>query len=168
MKITVHRPALALALISVCAGCNVLPEKPTPTPAPDQDQVLVMLNRSARSIERSLVQLAEAEQYEKLKVRPGEQRSFKQIPGMEASVLIPWPGAQVPLEQAVKALADAAHFNVKYFGRTPVLPIIVQVSRESASISDHLRNIGIQAGSRADIVVDPKSRVVEVRYANGV
>lgn len=159
MKIKMLSTAVMLSLIS---GCASQPKVEAPA---RQDQALTMLQRSAQSIQQSLSQLAEAEQYEKMRQKPNEPRISKQIPGMEAIVTMPWNGT---IEQAVSKLASFSGYEVKFMGRPPVLPILVQIGREPATVSDHLRNIGIQSGTRADIVVDPKQRVVEVRYANGL
>lgn len=160
MKIRIFSTALLLYFISGCAS-----EPKVEAPAPQQDQALLMLQKTAHSIQQSLNQLAEAEQYEKMRQKPNEPRIRKQIQGMEAAVTMPWSGT---IEQAVSKLAGFSGYEVKFMGRPPIIPILVQIGREPATVSDHLRNMGIQAGSRADLVIDPKQKVVEVRYANGL
>lgn len=162
MKINAIQTVILLAFIS---GCAVNPQKEESPASQQQDQALSMLHKTARSIEQSLTQLAEAEQYDKMKLKPGEPRIYKQIPGMEAVVTMPWQGT---VEQVVGKLASFSGFEVKLMGKPPALPILVQIGRDPATVSDHLRNIGIQAGSRADIIVDPKQKIVEVRYGNGI
>lgn len=162
MKITTIHGILMLAFISGCAIGPQKEEKPVPQ---QPDQALSMLLKTARSIETSLTQLAEAEQYEKMKQKPNEPRIYKQIPGMEGIVTMPWQGT---IEQAVSKLASFSGFAAKFMGKPTAIPILVHIGREPATVSDHLRNIGIQAGSRADIIIDPKQKVVEVRYGNGV
>lgn len=162
MKITTIQ---ALVLLVSISGCAVGPQKEERPASQQQDQALSMLHKTARSIEQSLTQLAEAEQYDKMKQKPGEPRIYKQIPGMEAVVTMPWQGT---VEQAVSKLASFSGFEVKFMGKPPALPILVQIGRDAATVSDHLRNVGIQAGSRADIIVDPKQKIVEVRYGNGI
>lgn len=162
MKIRSIQAVLLVALISGCAANPQKEEKPAST---QPDPALSMLHKTARSIEQSLTQLAEAEQYEKMKQKPGEPRIYAQIAGMEMTVTMPWQGG---IEQAVSKLAGYSKFEVKFMGRPPAIPILVQIGRDPATVSDHLRNIGIQAGSRADVVVDPKKKIVEVRYGNGI
>lgn len=159
MKLHVVSSLLLAVLISGCAT--------TQTVAPasnEQDPAFQMLQKSANSIEKSLTMLAEAEQFEKMKQNPSEPRIYKQIPGMEQVVTMPWQGT---IEQAVSKLASFSGFEVKFMGKPPTIPILVQIGGNPATISDHMRNIGIQAGSRADIVVDPAQKIVEVRYSNG-
>lgn len=162
MKIKTIHSVLLLAFIS---GCAIGPQKEEKPAAQQPDQALSMLHKTARSIEQSLTQLAEAEQYEKMKQKPNEPRIYKQITGMEGVVTMPWQGT---IEQAVSKLAGFSGYEVKFMGKPPTIPILVQIGREPATVSDHLRNIGIQAGSRADIIVDPKQKIVEVRYGNGI
>ncbi len=153
--------AISVVLVATLYGCVTPPQN---EPKQQQDQAVTMLQKTARSIESSLTQLAEAEQFEKMKLRPSEPRIYKQIPGMGDVVTMPWQGT---LEQAVSRLAQFSGYEVKFLGRTPAVPILVQIGREPATISDHIRNVGIQAGSRADLIVDPKQKIVEVRYGNG-
>lgn len=155
----------AVVLLASISGCALGPQKEEKPASAQEDQAIAMLHKTARSIEQSLTLLAEAEQYDKMKVKPDTPRVYKQIPGMEAMVTMPWQGT---LEQAVSKLCGVSGYEVKFVGKAPVLPILIQIGREPASVSDHMRNIGIQAGSRADLVVDAKVKLVEVRYGDGV
>lgn len=159
---------VAVATLVSVAGCaatgdGVKQGKSVAKPA-QEDPALLLLHKTARSIEQSLTSLAEAEQFEKFGQKPGEPRVYRQIAGMEAMVTMPWSGT---LEQAVTKLSSVSGFTVKFTGRPPAIPILVQIGREASTVSDHMRNIGIQAGQRADIIVDPRQKIVEVRYANG-
>jgi len=158
-----YHAVVIMMLISGCSGSQLKDERKIPKP--DQDQSLILLQKSASSIEQSLTQLAEAEQFEKMKLRPNEPRIYKQVPGMEGIITMPWHGT---LEQAVSKLASFSGYQVKFMGKPPVIPIIVQIGGDPATVSDHLRNIGIQSGNRADIIISVLQKVVEVRYANGV
>jgi len=155
------KAASPLILVSVISGCAMAPAH---GPASSEDPAFQMLQQSAQNIEQSLTQLSEAEQFEKMHINPTQPRIYSQIPGMEQVVAMPWHGT---IEQAVTRLANYCGFTVKFMGKPPVSPIIVQIGVTPASVSDHLQNLGVQAGSRADIIVDPKQRLVEVRYAAG-
>ncbi len=163
MKMKTAYVCVMTALICGCTTTSLKDERQLSKQ--DQDQALSQLQKSARSIEQSLTQLAEAEQFEKMKQRPNEPRIYKQVPGMEGVITMPWQGT---LEQAVSKLAGFSGYQVKFMGKPPVLPILVQIGRDPATVSDHLRNIGIQSGNRADIIISVQQRIVEVRYANGV
>ncbi|MDH0341973.1 DotD/TraH family lipoprotein [Chromobacterium haemolyticum] len=151
----------SLLLATLITGCATPPHAAT---AEVQDPAYQSLLKSARNIEQSLTLLSEAEQFEKMKQNPTQPRVFKQISGMEQVVTMPWSGT---LEQAVTKLANYSGYDPKFIGKPPALPILVQIGREPATVSDHMRNLGIQAGTRADLIVDPRHKVVEVRYGNG-
>ncbi len=150
-------------LMLLVAGCVLTRQSGVKLDA-EVDPIYPMLLQSARRIERSLTLLAEAEQFEKMQQSSNQPRITKAIPGMGQTVSMPWQG---PLEKAVSKLAEIAGFTMKFLGRPPAIPILVQVGEDAATVSDHLRNLGIQAGERADVVVDPAQKLIEVRYGNG-
>lgn len=159
------RPRLAFASLSLLlASCATVPP-PAPTPVDPAQQ---SLSATAASIQQSLRQLSEAEQYERMKVAPNSPRLRVQFPGLERMVTIPWNG---PLEPAVMRLAAEGGYEFKMLGRPPALPILVQIGPEAATISDHLRNLGIQAGTHADVAVSPLTTahkgVIVIEYRNG-
>lgn len=147
--------AICIATLAGCAG-----HRPTP-PAPDA--TLVALDRSAAEVSRSITALAEVEQYDRFKRLPNQPSVYEQVPGMSQLVTIPWDG---PIEAAVRQLATQAGFNFKVAGKPPVIPVLVQLTNQPASISDLLRNLGLQAGTRADVYVYPAQRIVELRYSD--
>jgi defect-in-organelle-trafficking protein DotD len=149
-------------VLATAAGCANLPHG---APGADaNDPAYKALVTSAQHIESSLSLLAEAEQFDKLKETPGTPRVYQQVPGMEQVITMPWTGT---LEQAVAKLTAFAGYNIRMVGKPPITPILVTLGSEPASVSDHLRNLGIQAGTRADLVVDPNTRTVELRYGQG-
>jgi len=159
MKIQALSPVLLSIAIS---GCGVSQVQGSGTA--DKDSAYQLLVKSAQNISSSLTLLSEAEQFEKMKQNPNQPRIYKQIPGMEQMVTMPWHGT---LEQAVSKLAQYSGYEVKFMGKPPVTPILVQIGASPATVSDHMRNVGIQAGTRADVIIDPALKMVEVRYANG-
>jgi defect-in-organelle-trafficking protein DotD len=82
--------------------------------------------------------------------------------GMSGTADIDWTG---PIEPLVRKLADMTDYKLKVLGNAPTIPIIVSISQDQAVIADILKNAGMQAGKRANIVVFPANRVIEVRYA---
>lgn len=140
------------------AGCATTHPAPT---APDP--VKVQLASAAQSVRASLRQLAEAEQFDKMKRLPSPAESAPVIPGLERKVSMPWNG---PLAAVVEKLAALGGYEVQSAGRPPSLPILISLGAEPASLAQQLRDVGLQAGNRADIVVDPTRRKVEVIYAD--
>lgn len=82
--------------------------------------------------------------------------------GMSGTADIDWTG---PIEPLVRKLADMTDYKVKVLGNSPSIPIVVSISQEAAVIADILKNAGMQAGRRANLVVFPANRVIEIRYA---
>jgi hypothetical protein len=54
-------------------------------------------------------------------------------------------------------------FRVK--GRQPPVPLVVNIDSYQQPIIHVLRDVGLQAGSRADLSINSTEGVVEVRYA---
>lgn len=82
--------------------------------------------------------------------------------GMSGTADVDWTG---PIEPLVRKLADMTDYKVKVLGSAPSIPIIISISQEDAIIADILKNAGMQAGKRANLVVFPANRVIEIRYA---
>lgn len=83
--------------------------------------------------------------------------------GMGGLAAIDWAGPIEPLLEKIAALTD---YRVKFLGHPPAVPIIVSLSEKEAVIADILKNAGLQAAKRANIVVYPDSRIIELRYAS--
>lgn len=149
-------PVALAALLGT--GCATKPVAVTPP-----DPVKVELSTAAQSVRTSLRQLAEAEQYDKLRRSPGPEAAAPVIPGLSRVVSVPWNG---PLEPIVAKLAEMGGYRIEVAGHVPAIPILVSLGPAPASLAAHLRDVGLQAGQRADIVVDPQRRQVGVVYAN--
>lgn len=138
-------------------GCAPAPVKPP------QDPAVRELATAAQDIRASLTQLADAEQYAKKGRLPGAPDPAPALPGLTATVAMPWNG---PIEPIVTKLASQGGYLAEFSGKKPTLPILVTLGSEPATLSQLLRDVGIQAGDRADVVVDPSRKTVEVIYAN--
>lgn len=149
---------LTIAMAGALVGCA------TTHPAPrTPDPVQLQLAAAAQSVRTSLRQLAEAEQFDKMKRLPSPTEAAPVIPGLERKVSMPWNG---PLQAVVEKLATLGGYEVQSAGRPPSLPILISLGPEPVSLAQQLRDVGLQAGNRADIVVDPTRRKVEVIYAD--
>lgn len=128
---------------------------------PVDKEVQKELIAAARSIESSLALLARTQADNNVPL-------LNTIPlitpegGMGGTADIDWTG---PIEPLIRKLADMTDYKLKILGSEPTIPIIVSISQDKAVIADILKNAGMQAGKRANIVVFPANRVIEVRYA---
>lgn len=158
----VRRVGVAFCVATLSA-CTV-----APTRSPPVDETQVALARAAESIQRSLRDLADAEQYERKGTLPGLPDVRRQFPGLERVVTVPWNG---PIEPVAMRLASAGGYAFKLLGHVPAVPILVKTGPGARTIADHLRDIGLQAGVRADIVIAPSTGsekgVVVLQYAEG-
>ena len=83
-------------------------------------------------------------------------------PSLMQPVSIRWSGGIEPL---AKTLAEHAGLRFHVKGNIPPIPLTVNVDAYQLPIVHVLRDIGLQAGHRADIVVDSTNGIVELRYA---
>ena len=151
--------ALAVSCLLGCASTSV-----GKSPAiPPTDPASSALARSAAEVSQSIRKLAEVEQYDRFAKLPGPLGPYDQVKDMVQMVTMPWEG---PVESAAEQLAQHAKYQFKVSGRSPVIPILVRISSQPATVSDHLRNIGLQSGSRADLIIYPDQRIVELRYSD--
>ena len=81
---------------------------------------------------------------------------------LRRTVSIDWVG---PIEPLTRSLADRAGYQVQINGDRPPVPVVVSVQAREKSVVEVLRDLGLQAGQRADIIVDPDRRIVELNYA---
>lgn len=92
--------------------------------------------------------------------------SLKNLPNADAYNMdqiasIDWSG---PVGPIVKRIADASHYNLRVLGRPPAVPVLVSINQKNMTLGYILRDIDYQAGSRANIVVLPEKKIIELRY----
>jgi defect in organelle trafficking protein DotD len=81
---------------------------------------------------------------------------------LRRTVSVNWVG---PIEPVVQKLADRAGYRLQVNGDVPPVPVIISLNVVEKSVVETLRDVGLQAGQRADIAVDPERRIVELNYA---
>jgi defect in organelle trafficking protein DotD len=129
---------------------------------PKNNTVEQELLNAARSVEKSLALLARS-QDEHTHALLNTTPLVTPEGGMGGTADIDWTG---PIEPLVTKLAEMTDYKLKILGNSPAIPIIVSISQSRAVIADILKNAGMQAGKRANIVVFPANRVIELRYSN--
>lgn len=158
------RTIICIILGSNLLGCSSALKTPAQANAakvPYNSLVEQELVSAAKKIEASLALLASTQEENQV---PLLNTSPLITPegGMSGTADIDWTG---PIEPLIRTLADMTDYKVKILGNPPGIPIIVSISQEEAVIADILKNAGMQAGKRANIVVFPANRVIELRYA---
>ena len=81
---------------------------------------------------------------------------------LRRTISLKWVG---PMEPAIQRLADRAGYEMQVNGDMQPAPVIVTLNVTQKMVIDVLRDVGLQAGQRADVVVDPERRIVELNYA---
>jgi defect-in-organelle-trafficking protein DotD len=81
---------------------------------------------------------------------------------LEKPMTVTWTGPASPL---LLRLATRVGYQYEQIGTIPATPVTVTVNVVEQPILEILRDIGMQAGSRANLVVDANRHVVEFEYA---
>ncbi len=169
--------AVSLLVVSATlAGCQTR----NPKVAEDQKSRLSetvtlqqQLLSTADSIERNSQLLAEASNtraaVEKAQLTPAQQvkmdkaANTKEPYGMTAKISFVWEAG--PIQEVARQMAIRSGYEyMQPEGSVPAIPVMVKINAREQSIASILRDAGLQAGSRADIVVDEARRKVLVRF----
>lgn len=130
--------------------------------ATEPDVVSIKLAQAADRAAKALDDIAHIEQQKNPTVSPRQNDFAGAAPILMQPVSLRWSG---PIEQVSRVLADRAGFRFRVSGQTPSIPLVVNVDAYQEPILLVLRDIGLQAGVRADLLVDQNEGIVEVRYA---
>ncbi|MGE3623388.1 MAG: DotD/TraH family lipoprotein [Bdellovibrionales bacterium] len=135
----------------------------TVTPiAAEPDVVTAKLGAAADKASRALDSIASIEQ-QRAPVSPPIEDYAGAPQNLVQPVTIRWAG---PIEQVSRSLAERAGLRFRVKGSVPPVPLTVSVDVYQQPLIHVLRDIGLQAGQRADLAVDAQSGVVEIRYAS--
>lgn len=165
MKNTYLPTFLCVSLITCLSGCDSALRANSQANAarvPINSMVEQELLTAARSVELSLALLARSKEEHNTPLLNTTPLVTPEG-GMGGTADIDWTG---PIEPLINRLAEMTDYKLKVLGSSPSIPIIVSISQNKAVIADILKNAGMQAGKRANIVVFPANRVIEVRYSN--
>ena len=126
----------------------------------EPDPVALRLASAADSASAALQTLASVEQARTPAV------AIQSVPAapqeLRRSVSVEWVG---PIEPLTQKLADRAGYRFRVNGDAPPAPVIVNVAAKQKSVVEVLRDVGLQAGVRADVAVDVDQKLVELNYA---
>lgn len=158
---------LPLALLTL-AGCSTV--KSTPV---DRTRVTAVMANTADPTDIN-ARLAEAAQRTATAVENLASIEQARTPELYTPVVtnapeelrllltVQWTG---PWENLLQVMAERVNYQFRVLGKAPPTPIIVTVDAKQQPFVDVLRNVGLQAAGRADLVLDSQNKVVEVRYA---
>lgn len=144
----------------VLIGCGT---SRIPYPTQTSQNATIKLAEAAESVSHSFVELSRI-QHATTPVDQSKQLPDPDTFGMQGTASIDWSG---PIEPLLQSIANASRFKLRILGKKPVIPIIVSHNVKNIPLAHIVRDIDYIAGNRAHIVVFPKEKVIELRYARG-
>jgi len=164
MTLSRFKLLLPLTLLAL-AGCGSVGSSPstatmTMDAPPTDPEVTARLAEAAQRTATAVESLASVEQARTPELytpivtdAPAELRLL---------VTVNWTG---PWENILHTLAERVNYKFQAIGKAPATPIVVTVDAKQQPFVDVIRTIGLQGSGRADLVLDSKNKVIEVRYA---
>lgn len=145
---------LAFALIA----CTTPKRITEPT---NSEHASVKLAEAADAVSKSLLELARI-QAEATPPAKGHRLPDPNSYGIKQVASVDWSG---PIGPLVNKITQAISYRLRVLGQEPAVPIIITLSTKRAPVGDILRDVDFQAGKKAHVVVYPRTKVVELRYA---
>lgn len=127
--------------------------------AVDPDPVGWRLAQAAEKASTAMHKMAEIEAY---RTPMADQKDNEIPPDLQKTISITWTG---PLDQVVRTLAEVIGYKFGVIGQASHVPLVVTVEAHDQPIGRILRDVGDQAGRRADVLVDTIKRTIDIRYA---
>jgi len=120
------------------------------------------LGNTANMINNSIIELHKYESSKKPKFIQNNDpdEDFNKY-GLGFLVSIDWVG---PIEALVNKVAKIAKYRFKVLGSSPPIPVLVNIFDKRTSLGDILRVANLQSKNRADVVIYPKTKTIELRY----
>ena len=152
--------AVTLTLGTLMLGACTIPTKVDQQLVAEPDGVSLRLASAVDRASAALQTLASVEQAR------NPTAAIQAVPyapqELRRTVSVSWVG---PIEPLARKLADRAGYSLSVNGDVPSTPVIISVEAKQKSVIEVLRDAGLQAGQRADISVDPETKIVELNYA---
>lgn len=127
----------------------------------EPDPVALRLAAAVDKATAALTTLASVEQAREpgavIQTAPQAPQELRRIMSVE------WVG---PIETITRRVAERAGYKFQVSGDMPPAPLVVNVTASEKTVIDILRDIGLQAGARADVVVNAEQKIIEVSYAS--
>ena len=123
------------------------------------DAVSVRLADAADKVGNALQSLASVEQTRTPAPLPPTMPAPDD--GLKTPITVSWEGPIAPL---LLRLANRAGYQYQQVGPVPGTPITVSINVVGKPILEILRDAGLQAGTKANLLVDSNRRLVELEY----
>ena len=159
MRKNVLTVSIVILLLAGCSDWDRTNVKPVAT---EPDIVTVKLAQAADRASKALDDIANIEQQQNPAAAPIQSGDGEALPALMQPVSVRWSG---PIESVCRTLAERAGMRFRVKGSQPAVPLVVNVDAYQQPLLHILRDVGLQAGSRADLAINQNEGVVEVRYA---
>ncbi len=147
----------ALSLCLLVAACETAPIS-TPTVSPTDPASL----RLAAAAEKAASALDAISRVEQVRGPDAPPDDFTGAPEeLMEPVTLSWTG---PMEPIVQMMALRAGYAFMVQGKAPPVPIVITLDVFDKPLLKVVRDIGLQAGERADIIVNPALKQMDLRY----
>ncbi len=151
---------LLTAGLGACSGDNGLWGSDAAHPAvATPDPVAVRLADAAQKASSALQSLAAVEQARTPSPLPAVTPSGDDL---DKPITVAWNGPAAPL---ALRLATRVGYHFREIGTPPTVPATVTVDVIEQPVMDVLRDVGLQLGTRANLVIDANRKTVELQYA---
>lgn len=149
-------PVVLLAGCTTFGGPDSKEVKPTSASAIDQS-----IADAARDAADALKSMAEVER-SRAGVSAGTGKGA--LPSeLQRTTNVSWIG---PAAALLGELAGKLGYEFKSYGKDVPALSIVSIERKQMQIADILKEVGVQLGDRAKVVVNPSRKLIEIHYAS--
>lgn len=145
-----------LSIISISPAFAINNVEPT-----DESNLEALLKETASAIDISYRTLAEAKSKGVSKKMLDTQTLNTVEAGLGELINLDWSG---PIEPVLQKLSNMTNYNLKVIGKRPAIPVLVTLVKEGETVADTIKDANLQANNRANIIVYPKERIIELRY----
>jgi defect-in-organelle-trafficking protein DotD len=158
---TLSRLPKFLPLLAVLLLANGCAQQSTTPVATEPDLVSTRIAQAAEKAAKALDTISGIEQV-RSPIAPQEDDYASAPPSLTQTITVKWAG---PVEQMLQTLATRAGLRFRASGPRPPVALTIAVDAYQKPMIEVLKDIGLQAGRRADVRVDPTGSVIEIRYA---
>ncbi len=129
----------------------------------DKDLVVAenKLAAAAESVSQSLAELAEIEKNLHPHGHKNIDSNLPKVFELEQLISLDWNG---PVDNLMKYLAKSMGYRYRILGKLSGTPILITLSAKNSTVGEVLKNINLQCGHKANVVVDVKNKTLELRY----
>ena len=153
---------MALLLIALAlAGCSSATGSSTSPIATEPDLVSTRLAQAAEKAAKAMDTISGIEQERSPQISLANNFADAS-PALLQPITIKWSG---PIEQITETLAVRAGMHFQSIGNLSGVPLVVNLNVYQKPLIEVLKDVGLQAGRRADISVNNVSNTIEIRYA---